>query len=141
NFNIAFNRTKTIQLNSGQNEIRTDPQWDVQFMQTEYQYITEVGQPVGMMYGFVFDGLYQMDDFSFQNGTYTLKEGIPTHVSVTKPGMVRFKDVNGDGITNRTTGRLSVTHIQNIPVGCSIISSTRRSICSFYCNGRMDSTC
>jgi len=101
NLNISFNRTKTIQLNSGQNEIRIDPQWDVQFMQTEYQYITEVGQPVGMMYGFVFDGLYQVDDFSFQNGTYTLKEGIPTHVSVTKPGMVRFKDVNGDGIINQ----------------------------------------
>ncbi|HLT86369.1 MAG TPA: TonB-dependent receptor [Sphingobacterium sp.] len=101
NFNISFNRTKTIQLNSGQNEIRTDPQWDVQFMQTEYQYITEVGRPVGMMYGFVFDGLYQMDDFIFQNGTYTLKEGVPTHSNVTKPGMVRFKDTNGDGIINQ----------------------------------------
>jgi len=100
NFNLSFNRTKTIRLNSGQLFIQTDPQWDVQFMQTEYQYITEVGQPVGMIYGFVFDGIYQMDDFTFENGTYTLKEDIPTHVQVTKPGMVRFKDINGDGIIN-----------------------------------------
>src|SRR5690606_18676275 len=80
--------------------IHTDPQWDAQFMQTEYQYITEVGQPVGMIYGLVFDGLYQMDDFTFEDGVYTLEEGIPTHVQVTKPGMVRFKDINGDGSIN-----------------------------------------
>ncbi|SFC00642.1 TonB-linked outer membrane protein, SusC/RagA family [Parapedobacter composti] len=101
NFNIAFNRTKTIQLNSGQQQILTDPEWDVQFMQTEYQYITRVGQPVGMIYGFVFDGIYQVDDFLFEDGAYRLKEGIPTHQSVTKPGMVRFKDINGDGVINQ----------------------------------------
>ncbi len=100
NFNISFNRTKTIKLNNGQQFIRTDPSWDAQFMQTEYQYITEVGQPVGMIYGMVFDGLYQMDDFTFEDNTYTLKDGIATHVQVTKPGMVRFKDVNGDGVIN-----------------------------------------
>ncbi len=97
NFNISFNRTKTIHLNNGQQFIRTDPEWDVQFMQTEYQYITELGQPVGMIYGMVFDGIYQVDDFVFEGGNYILKEGIPTHVSVTKPGMVRYKDVNDDG--------------------------------------------
>lgn len=59
NFNIAFNKTKTLRLNSGQNEILTDPQWDLQFMQSEYQYVTRVGQPVGMMYGLEFDGIYQ----------------------------------------------------------------------------------
>lgn len=101
NFNISFNRTKTIKLNSGQQFIRTDPQWDVQFTQSEYQYLTEVGQPVGMIYGMVFDGLYQVDDFIYDNSTYTLKEGIATHETVTKPGMVRFKDVNGDGIINQ----------------------------------------
>src|SRR5690606_12742872 len=97
----AFNRTKTIQLNSGQQQILTDPEWDVQFMQTEYQYITRVGQPVGMIYGFVFDGTYQVDDFLFEDGAYRLKEGIPTHQSVTKPGMVRFKDIDGDGVINQ----------------------------------------
>src|SRR5690606_13966413 len=100
NFNISFNRTKTIKLNSGQPFMRTDPAWDVQFMDTEYQYITEVGQPVGMIYGMVFDGIYQVDDFNYEEGTYTLKEGIATHSTTPKPGMVRFKDVNGDGIIN-----------------------------------------
>lgn len=99
-FNISFNRTKTIRLNSGQNRLLTDPEWDVQFTQTEYQYITQVGQPVGMIYGFQFDGLYQIDDF-IQSGTnYQLKEGVPSYQTNMRPGMVKFKDLNGDGIIN-----------------------------------------
>ena len=100
NFNISFNKTKTISLNSGQEQILTDPAWDAQFMQTEYQYITRVGQPVGMMYGLLFDGIYQIDDFVQTNGAYQLKTGIPTYRPVMRPGMVKFKDLNGDGIIN-----------------------------------------
>ncbi|WP_353134600.1 TonB-dependent receptor [Pseudopedobacter sp.] len=102
NFNIAFNKTKTIKLNSGQEQILTDPQWDLQFMQTEYQYITRVGQPVGMMYGFEFDGIYQVDDFVLNNGSYQLKEGVPSYRTVMRPGMVKFKDLNNDGVIDQT---------------------------------------
>ncbi|WP_461533158.1 SusC/RagA family TonB-linked outer membrane protein [Sinomicrobium sp.] len=99
-FNIAFNRTKTIKLNSGQDEILIDPQWDAQFMQAEYQYTTRVGHPVGMMYGLQFDGLYQMEDFEIVGGDYQLKEGQPTYRTIMRPGMVKFKDLNGDGVIN-----------------------------------------
>jgi len=102
NFNIAFNKTKTIKLNSGQEQILTDPQWDLQFMQTEYQYITRVGQPVGMMYGFEFDGIYQVDDFVLNNGAYQLKDGVPSYRTVMRPGMVKFKDLNKDGVVDQT---------------------------------------
>ncbi|TZF83184.1 TonB-dependent receptor [Pedobacter sp. BS3] len=105
NFNISFNKTKTLKLNSGQTEMLTDPGWDLQFMQTEYQYVTRVGQPVGMMYGLVFDGIYQLDDFVQANGVYQLKDGVPSYQTTMRPGMVKFKDISGpngvpDGLIN-----------------------------------------
>ncbi|MFD1629572.1 SusC/RagA family TonB-linked outer membrane protein [Pseudopedobacter beijingensis] len=102
NFNMTFNKTKTLKLNSGQNFILTDPSYSSQFMQTEYQYITQVGQPVGMMYGLIFDGIYQVDDFTVAgDGSYQLKPGIPSYEVVMRPGMVKFKDTNGDGVINQ----------------------------------------
>lgn len=98
NLNISFNKTKALQLNSGQNQIITDPQWDLQFMQTEYQYITRVGEPVGMMYGLEFDGIYQLDDFVLNGGSIELKDGLPSYRTIMKPGMVKFKDLDNNGI-------------------------------------------
>lgn len=101
-FNISFNKTKTVKLNHGQEELLIDPNWDAQFMQSEYQYITRVGQPVGMMYGLEFDGIYQVNDFLLTNdGGYELKEGIPSYRTAMRPGMVKFKDLNGDGIIDQ----------------------------------------
>lgn len=101
NFNITFNRTKTIRLNDGQERLLTDPNWDNNFMQTEYQYTTQVGQPVGMIYGMVFDRIYQLEDFNINgDGEYELKEGIAGYSTIMRPGMVKFEDLNGDGTIN-----------------------------------------
>jgi TonB-linked SusC/RagA family outer membrane protein len=110
NFNISFNKTNTVKLNNGQVEILTDPEWDTQFMQNEYQYVTRVNNPVGMIYGLEFDGIYQLDDFVLANGGIsTLKPGIPSYRTQMKPGMVKFKDqltldTNGDGIADAVDG-------------------------------------
>ncbi len=110
NFNISFNKTNTVKLNNGQVEILTDPEWDTQFMQNEYQYVTRVGNPVGMIYGLQFDGIYQLDDFVLVNGGISsLKPGIPSYRTQMKPGMVKFKDqltvdTNADGIADAADG-------------------------------------
>jgi TonB-linked SusC/RagA family outer membrane protein len=110
NFNITFNKTNTVKLNNGQVEILTDPEWDTQFMQNEYQYVTRVNNPVGMIYGLEFDGIYQLDDFVLANGGIsTLKPGVPSYRTQMKPGMVKFKDqltldTNGDGIADAADG-------------------------------------
>ena len=110
NFNISFNKTNTVKLNNGQTEILTDPEWDTQFMQNEYQYVTRLNNPVGMIYGLEFDGIYQIDDFVLTNGgSYDLKSGIPSYRTQMQPGMVKFRDqltvdTNSDGIADAGDG-------------------------------------
>lgn len=66
-------------------------------------YLIAVGQPLGIMYGYVSDGRYEVSDFDYNNGVYTLKAGIansnPT-VGYLAPGAMKLKDLNGDGVVN-----------------------------------------
>lgn len=67
-----------------------------------------LGQPIGTGYGYIMDGVYQIDDFTWQNNsdpsiahesrTYDIKPGVITFAGTTvKPGALKFKDLNGDG--------------------------------------------
>jgi hypothetical protein len=67
-------------------------------------FLVEVGKPLGLMYGAVWDGNYQYDDFDKSaSGSYTLKGTVPTNGNVRssiQPGDVKYKDLNGDGTVN-----------------------------------------
>ncbi len=109
-FNISFNRNKVINLNQGQDAIFTNPERIN--LGNEFSYITQVGQPVGQVYGLRFDGLYQLDDFNWNNdlGIYELKDGIPDNGGTPGPGSVRYVDVNNDGtITEEDRGIIGNT--------------------------------
>ena len=58
-----------------------------------------VDEPLGQFYGYVSDGLYQVEDFDYDvtTGTYTLKDGITYRgdKNSVKPGMLKFKNVDG----------------------------------------------
>jgi len=113
-FNISFNKNKTISLNSGQEALYTNPNWYFKF--TEYQYITKVGEPVGMIYGLKRDGVYQFEDFDYDavNDKYTLREGIPDNGKAVAPGSVKFKDLSGiDGNPDGTINELDRVVIGN----------------------------
>lgn len=94
NFNIAFTRTKVLKLSDGEKSLITDS-YDDRFQ----DYILQVGQPVGTMYGYVQDGLYQVADFDYDTGagTYSLKPGVIEDQITVQPGFIKFKDLNGDG--------------------------------------------
>jgi hypothetical protein len=53
------------------------------------------------MYGFVSEGFYQIADFNYNaaNGTYSLKPGVAVNpvYGAPQPGMMKWKDLNGDG--------------------------------------------
>ncbi len=69
-----------------------------------------MGEPIGLMYGFVSDGFYKVEDFNYNatTGAYTLKPGIAASTSFTgtvRPGTQKFKDLNGDGIISTDADR------------------------------------
>ena len=96
-FNIAFNRNKVTALTNGQQSLLSTVNWDQRF-NTQYPYITQVGKPSGMMYGYIYEGTYKADEF---DGNY-LKDGVPYvstyNRSEIRPGDPKYRDVNGDGI-------------------------------------------
>lgn len=98
NFNIAFNKNKVESLGGVQSQTRNSG-W--QGSDGVDDYIVQVGQPVGLMYGFVTDGFYKIEDFDYNatTQTYTIKPGIAVNgvYGVPQPGMLKWKDLNGDG--------------------------------------------
>ncbi|WP_282080408.1 SusC/RagA family TonB-linked outer membrane protein [Aquimarina algiphila] len=99
-FNIAFNENEVVSLNRGQDAIFTDADFSGD---AENQYITRVGEPVGVIYGLEFDRIYQAEDFIFDNAlqTFTLRDGVPDNGALPiAPGSVKFIDQNGDGTIN-----------------------------------------
>jgi TonB-linked SusC/RagA family outer membrane protein len=99
NFNISFNRNRVENL-GGVNFFERNSGW--QGSDGVPDYLVQVGRPVGLMYGFVSDGWYGVDDFDYNavTRTYTIKPGIPVNgvYGVPQPGMMRWKDLNGDGV-------------------------------------------
>jgi TonB-linked SusC/RagA family outer membrane protein len=95
-FNITFNRNKILALDEGSRFRFDNPAFDVSFTS---MYLSEVGQPLGMMYGYVWDGNYQYADFDSPTpGTYLLKSSVPSNgFTSVQPGDIKYKDLNGDG--------------------------------------------
>ncbi len=94
NFNISFNKNEVTGLSDGQ-ESRFSS------VVATNNYICKVGHPLSEMYGYVYDGVYQYEDFNeVAPGRYVLKPNIPNNTeerSSIQPGSVKLKDLNGDG--------------------------------------------
>ncbi|PWS28240.1 TonB-dependent receptor [Pedobacter yonginense] len=107
NFNISFNKNRVESLGDYQKSFLINSGWAGTNVPADYQ--VAVGQAVGKMYGLVTDGFYKIEDFTYAGGVYTLKPGVPNNSSVTsltpKPGVIKFKDLNGDGIVDITNDR------------------------------------
>lgn len=73
--------------------------WEASFGYNQNTHIIGVNQPLGQMYGYVTNRLYQVSDFDYDEATktYTLKDGVPYSGKKTdvKPGMWKFKNVDG----------------------------------------------
>lgn len=82
NFNISFNRNKVIAL--GRSD---DPIYSGQSSEGNPTNITRIGHPVGMIIGYVYEGIYQ-NEADLQN-----YPAFPGAI----PGNMRFRDVNQDG--------------------------------------------
>ncbi|HEY1112465.1 MAG TPA: TonB-dependent receptor [Chitinophagaceae bacterium] len=98
NFNISFNRNRVENL-GGPSEITRNSGW--QGSDGVDDYLVKVGEPIGLMYGFVTDGFYAIEDFNYNaaTGAYTIKPGVAVNAvyGIPQPGMLKWKDLNGDG--------------------------------------------
>lgn len=124
NFSLGLNKKVVDKLNGTDNVV-----WDQndRWKSSYNDYCIKVGDEVGLIYGFVYDGLYQMDEFYFDssnnyqavpwgssaadNGTskncQPREDGYVTVINdvsgssnsgiATLPGKIKFKDLDGDG--------------------------------------------
>ncbi len=100
-FNISFNKSKILALNESQDKLFSTPSFIGQYA-TNPLYISEVGQPVGMFQGFVWEGTYKYSDFDTPSpNVYTLKTGIADNGTTNvQPGDIKYRDLNNDGTIN-----------------------------------------
>ncbi|MCH5598233.1 SusC/RagA family TonB-linked outer membrane protein [Niabella ginsengisoli] len=116
NFNISFNSNKIRSLGS----------LDYIPVVMDNGVITNlgrvsVGQQLGTAYGYVFDGVYQISQFDWQNNsdpsiphaerTYSLKPGeVNVAGTAVLPGSFKFKDLNNDGIVDENSDRTFISN-------------------------------
>ena len=95
--NIAYNKNVVTDL-GGLTKITAQSYW----ASTEIgdDYIVEVGQPLGNMYGYVSDGMYSPDDFTWNGSKWVLNEGVVDcsaviGASYLVPGAPKYKNIDG----------------------------------------------
>ncbi|WP_418992622.1 SusC/RagA family TonB-linked outer membrane protein [Alistipes sp.] len=95
-FTFSMNRNRVLALSRNQESI-------VNVISYANAYITKVGKPMGMLYGYIYEGTYKYEDFDRVNDKWVLRPEIPengTGRSGIQPGDARFRDLNGDGTVN-----------------------------------------
>lgn len=124
NFNIGFNDNRVKELD-GANEMIAASNWAPAVGRDDYRAI--VGQPVGLMYGYVSDGYYSFDDFTYDTtqkkwilnpGVVDASKVITTSGNYFGPGHIKLKKLTDDGTTiispdkdRKVIGRAQPKHI------------------------------
>lgn len=115
NFNIGFNRNRVEKLKNGITSQEYNSGGFSTDLKEQDDYRVIVGEPLGIIYGFVSDGYYSVDDFEtyvdgngttqfkMNNGNYVLKEGVANNaytagsVAGLRPGSIKLKDLDNSG--------------------------------------------
>lgn len=103
-FNIGRNVPKIDKLDGNDRRI-LQSNWAGTDLKTQDDFLFNVGETIGQVYGYVADGFYTVNDFESYNGgsSYTLKDGIASSQGILggtigiRPGTMKLKDLNGDG--------------------------------------------
>ena len=104
--NIAYNINRVTNL-GGLPSITAQSYW----ASTEIgdDYIVQVGQPLGNMYGYRCLGRYEVDDFDYVNGKWVLKDGVVNDADVIgstylRPGAIKLANIDGSA-DNKVTNK------------------------------------
>ena len=126
--NYNYNVNKVDDLIDGVNASADARQvWGSTLARPTNDYLVKEGEPVGLVQGFQSAGFYTVDDFTVENGVWTLKPGVadcqvgtytdgynkPTGQRAF-PGMPKFEDTDGNGVVNENDvtiiGRMKPKH-------------------------------
>lgn len=103
NFNIAFNRNKIDEFSNGGSTSKAySSKWNGSSEPLE-DFLVEQGYSVGRIYGYVTEGMYSFDDFTFNPTTqrWDINPGVADNSAITSagnyfgPGALKFKNVDG----------------------------------------------
>ena len=108
NFNIGFDKSNVDGLANGLTQMPFKSGWASSDNKNQEDYIVRVGDPIGLVYGWISDGYYTTNDFSSYDpatGQYTLKDGVPSTTLLggtigIRPGTMKLKDINDDGVVD-----------------------------------------
>ena len=117
--NIAYNVNRVTDL-GGLESITAQSYWASSEIGDDY--IVQVGQPLGNMYGYKSDGFYTVDDFTWDGTKWVLNEGVVDCSGIIgsaymRPGAPKYKDIalnadkldeEGNVIGKTTDGKLTV---------------------------------
>jgi TonB-linked SusC/RagA family outer membrane protein len=98
-FNISFNQSKVLGLTENQEALQSAISWDGGWSGVS-AYIAKLGMPLGLMYGYICDGVYSYNDFDKTvSGNYILKDNVTANGNTRdkiQPGDIKYRDLNGD---------------------------------------------
>lgn len=91
--NLTHFRNEVVKLNNNPNEQRfTNP------IEANFNTVTTAGMPLNTFYGYVVDGLFNTaEEVAAHAKAFPNIAGVDTY---SRPGVFKFRDVNGDGIIN-----------------------------------------
>lgn len=95
--NLSFNKSKVLSLEEGLEQKTFSTGGNRSGSVTYY---AVVGEQLGDMYGYMYDGVYTTDDFNVNpDGTLSLKEGVvrPFEDEIPSPGDIKFAADNEEG--------------------------------------------
>ena len=92
NFNFGANKTRIDKLNGNETQLFTKSSWA-----SENDYLLQVGGELGLIYGYVYDGFYKIDDFTYNYAIsqWLPKEGVVNSNAMfgTTPGAPKYKNL------------------------------------------------
>jgi TonB-linked SusC/RagA family outer membrane protein len=111
-FNIGFNKNRVDEFPNGDANYKLYTSgWNGTAQPLE-DYMIRKGEPTGQMYGYVTDGMYTFDDFTFNTTSkkWELAGGVPDNSAVISPsyfgpGILKFKDIAG-GTDGKPDGKI-----------------------------------
>ena len=128
--NISLNQNRVLSL-GGLDKIEAETTWASSEIGPDY--IVQAGQPLGNMYGYVSDGRYSADDFTYDDakGKLVANAGVVDASAIIgntyfRPGAMKIKDISGpDGTPDGKIDSYDKTVIGNaLPLGTGGFSLT-----------------